>query len=199
MIRKFSALLLVLWLVSSGSLSAGAQTTQKDEPLIYALVIEELFAGKKVSDKPVKALLIENTTRFDDFEGEKAVSAKAAATPMFKGLKPDTMQNFIRQNSQPTPLTSLIKSSLKLERIDGKRAQETVSGEKWKEFYAAYGDSAGIISLSKIGFDKEGRQALVYVAHVYGEDAGRGTILFLQKTGQQWKIQEKVVNWVWAG
>jgi hypothetical protein len=199
MIRRISALFVVLWLVSNGFVYAGAQTNQKDEPLIYAAVIEELFAGKKLADKPIKALLLEGVTRFDDFEGEKAVSSKASGTPLFKGLKPETMQSFISQNSQRLPLTNPIKASLKLQMIDSKRAQETVGGNKWKELYAANPDCAGIISVSKIGFDKEGKQALVYVAHVYGEDLGRGNILFLQKSGQQWKVQEKVSNWVWAG
>jgi hypothetical protein len=199
MVRRISALFLILGLVSISSTYAGAQTNPKDEPLIYSLVIEELFAGKKLSDKPIKALLLENVTRFDDFEGEKAVNAKSAGASMFKGLKADTMQSFIGQNAQRSPLTNPIKASLKLQLIEGKLAQETVSGNKWKELYSAHPDSAGIISLSRIGFDKEGKQALVYVAHIYGEDTGRGTILFLQKIGQQWKVQEKVVNWVWAG
>lgn len=199
MIRRISALFVVLWLVSNGLAYGGAQTNQKDEPLIYTAVIEELFAGKKLADKPIKTLLLEGVTRFDDFEGEKAVGPKAAGTPMFKGVKPETMQSFISQNAQRLPLTNSIKASLKLQMIDSKLAQDTVSGSKWKELYAANPDCAGIISVSRIGFDKAGLQAVVYVAHVYGEDLGRGTILFLQKTGQQWKVQEKVGNWVWAG
>jgi hypothetical protein len=197
--RRISALFVVLWLVSNGFAYAGAQTNQKDEPLIYTAVIEELFAGKKLGDKPIKALLLEGVTRFDDFEGEKAVTPKAAGTPMFKGVKPETMQSFMSQNAQRLPLTNSIKASLKLQLIDSKLAQETVGGNKWQALYAANPDSAGIISVSRIGFDKAGNQALVYVAHIYGEDQGRGTILFLQKTGQVWKVQEKVSNWVWAG
>jgi hypothetical protein len=199
MITKFFALFLVLWLLTDGSIYAGAQDNQKDEPLIYAVVIEELFAGKKLSDKPIKLLLLENQTRFDDFEGDKAITAAPNSAPMFTGLKPDTIQSLIRQNSRPYPLTNPAKTSLKVQLIDGKIAQETVQNNRWQKLYADHPDCSGIVSFSKVGFDKDGKQALVYVAHVYGEDAGRGTILFLQKTGQQWKVQAKAVNWVSTG
>jgi hypothetical protein len=176
-----------------------AQVPQKDEPLIYAAVIDELFAGKQVAGKPVKTLLLEGNSRFDDFEGEKAVTGQASASTLFKGLKPETMQSFIRQNAQSSPITSQVKSSVKLLPIDSKMAQETVNNNKWKALYTTYPDCAGIISLSKIGFDKAGRQALVYVSHMYGEDTGQGTIVLLQKTGLQWKVQEKLGNWTWTG
>ena len=198
MIKRISTLIFVLGLVSLGATNAGAQANLKDEPLIYAAVIDELFSGTKVSDKPIKLLLLENQTRFDDFEGEKVVNAKVATSP-FKDVKPETMESFIRQNAQRSPLTASVKASVKVQLIESDLAQETVSGSKWKKLYAAIPDSSGIISLSKIGFDKEGKQALVYVAHVYGEDSGRGTILLLQKTGQQWKVQDKLFAWVWTG
>jgi hypothetical protein len=199
MMIRISALFLILWFVPDGSIYAGAQDTQRDEPLIYSAVMEELFAGKKLSDKPIKLILLENLTRFDDFEGDKAVTAAPNATPMFKGLKSETMQSFIRQNARRHPLLNPVKASVKVQLLDGKIAQETVQNGGWEKLYAAHPGCGGIVSLSKVGFDREGKQALVYVAYVYGEDAGRGTILFLQKTGQQWKVQEKLANWVWTG
>jgi hypothetical protein len=213
MIRRISTLLWIIWLISSAAIEAGAQATQKadvgaqatqqaiqkEEPLVYAAVIDELFSGKNLSDKPIKALLLENRTRFDDFEGEAVINPKVAGTPLFTGVKPETMDSFIKQNAQRSQLTASIKASVKLQTVEDKLVQETIKGNLWKKLYAAYPDCAGIISLSKIGFDKEGKQALVYVAHVYGEDTGRGAILFLQKTGQQWKVQEKTFNWVWTG
>jgi hypothetical protein len=199
MIIRISALFLILWLVLDCSVYAGAQDNQRDEPLIYSAVVEELFAGKKLSDKPIKLILLENQTRFDDFEGEKAVNAAPNAPPMFKGLKPETMQSFIRQNARRHPLLIPVKASLKVQLIDGKIAQETVQNGGWEKLYASHPDCGGIVSLSKVGFDRGGTQALVYVAHVHGEDIGRGTILFLQKAGQQWKVQEKIANWVWTG
>src|SRR5262245_6352307 len=113
MVRRISASLVILWLAIHCLTLTGAQVNTKDEPLVYAAAIEELFAGKKISDKPIKALLLESLTRFDDFEGEKAVNSVQAGAFAFKGLKPETMQSFLSQNAQRGPVTNAIKVSLK--------------------------------------------------------------------------------------
>jgi hypothetical protein len=199
MIKKFSALFFLFLLAINGSVYVKAQGTAKDEAAVYAAVLDALFAKKMLFNKPVKSIVLENTTRFDDFEGETIFAPDLNLKPLSTELKPETIQNFTKQNAARAPITAPAKTILKVDLLDGKEAQATAEFGRWKKLYAAYPDSSGIVSLSKVGFDKTGTQALVYIANIYGEDAGKGTILFLQKTGQQWKIKEQVVNWAWAG
>jgi hypothetical protein len=147
----------------------------------------------------VKLIVLENTTRFDDFDGDTIFTPDLNLKALSKDLKPETIQSFTAQNAKRQSITSPAKGSLKVELLDKKEAQDTVEYGRWKKLFTAYPDSSGVVSLSKVGFDKTGTQALVYIANVYGEDAGQGTILFLQKIGQQWKVKEKILNWAMAG
>lgn len=199
MIKKISALFFLVLLVVNGSVYVKAQANPKEEAAVYAAVLDTFFAKKMLFNKPVKSIVLENTTRFDDFEGETIFSNDLNLQTLSKELKPETIQNFTKQNAARSPVTAPAKTVLKVDLLDGKEAQATAEFSRWKKLYGTYPDSSGIVSFSKVGFDKTGTQALVYIANIYGEDAGKGTILFLQKTGQQWKIKEQVVNWAWAG
>jgi hypothetical protein len=199
MIKRISALFFMLLLVINFSVYVKAQDNPKEEALVYAAALDEIFTQKKIMNKPVKLIVLENTTRFDDFDGETIFSADLNLKSLSKDLKPETIQNFIAQNAKRQPIISPAKGTLKVELLDGKEVQDTVQFGRWKKLFTAYPDSSGIVSLSKVGFDKTGTQALVYLANVYAEETGQGTILFLQKIGQQWKVKEKVLNWAMSG
>jgi hypothetical protein len=199
MIKRISALSFLFLLVVNFSVYVRAQDNQKDEALVYTAALEEIFAQKKILNKPVKLIVLENTTRFDDFDGDTIFTPDLNLKALSKDLKPETIQSFTAQNAKRQSITSPAKGSLKVELLDKKEAQDTVEYGRWKKLFTAYPDSSGVVSLSKVGFDKTGTQALVYIANVYGEDAGQGTILFLQKIGQQWKVKEKILNWAMAG
>jgi hypothetical protein len=199
MIKRISALFFMLLLVVNFSVYVKAQDNPKEEALVYAAALDEIFTQKKIMNKPVKLIVLENTTRFDDFDGETIFSADLNLKSLSKDLKPETIQNFTAQNAKRQPITSPAKGTLKVELLDGKEVQDTVQFGRWKKLFTTYPDSSGVVSVSKVGFDKTGTQALVYVANVYAEETGQGTILFLQKVGQQWKVKEKVLNWAMSG
>jgi hypothetical protein len=199
MIKRISVLFFVFLLVINYSLQVRAQGNPKEEAAVYAAALDELFAKKMLSNKPVKSIVLETTTRFDDFDDETIFTTDLNLAAISKELKPETIQNFIKQNSARQPVTTPAKGSLKVDLLDGKEAQETVQFGRWKKLFSAYPDSSGVVSLSKVGFDKTGTQALLYVANMYGQDSGQGTILFLQKIGPQWKVKGKTVNWAVSG
>jgi hypothetical protein len=49
---------------------------------------------------------------------------------------------------------------------------------------------------SKIGFNDEMNQALVYMAHICGNECGVGNIYFLVQNGDTWEIEGTL--WVWS-
>ena len=70
------------------------------------------------------------------------------------------------------------------------------SQEQWTAFYKLYPDSAGYNSLSKVGYDKSGRQALVYFVNWCGSLCGTGSYVLLEKGNKGWVVKESAGMWI---
>ena len=71
---------------------------------------------------------------------------------------------------------------------------DSVNG--WEEFYRRYPDSPGITTLSRVGFNRERTEALVYMGAQLHYLAGAGNLYRLEKQDGVWKIVEKVMLWI---
>jgi hypothetical protein len=69
-------------------------------------------------------------------------------------------------------------------------------GGSWNEFYTGYPDSQGIMTISRVGFNREQDQALVYVGNQSDGKAGAGYCVLLTKENGVWTVQGKVMIWV---
>jgi ribosome-binding factor A len=56
--------------------------------------------------------------------------------------------------------------------------------------------SSPVITLSKVGFNRNFNQALVYISFVCGAECGTGTVFFLVREGNTWTIQKTIEIWV---
>ena len=66
----------------------------------------------------------------------------------------------------------------------------------WDEFYRRYPDAPGIMAFSRVGFDRDMDQALVYFDITRHRLAGAGYDILLSKKKGKWKIQNIVCIWV---
>lgn len=69
-------------------------------------------------------------------------------------------------------------------------------GRWWETFHRKYPDAAGFFMLSKVGFNPEMNQAIVYRAFACGDTCGHGSYLFLIKEGEVWTIKAQAGQWV---
>ncbi len=60
------------------------------------------------------------------------------------------------------------------------------------EFYKKYPDSNGLISVSRIGFDKAKNRALIHVIHNYGSLGANYNFLFMEKTQDGWTVAQRI-------
>jgi hypothetical protein len=70
----------------------------------------------------------------------------------------------------------------------------------WTGFYKRYPESAGIMTVSAVGFDPQRRRALVYMAHSCGLLCGGGAHHLLEKVDGVWReaTVPGISNCVWA-
>jgi hypothetical protein len=172
----------------------------KDEADVYAAAINYIFSNKKFDDAPINILVIEDHTRFDNFEGKSIFAPELlTVTDLSPELKDETLDNFKSNNTQSYLLERPQGLDLRYELVNTGYAADIIRRIAWREFYDKHPGSAGLVSLSKVGFDLAKSQAIVYVGRAYGEDGGSGNIMFLKKSKSGWKVQKRVVNWVWVG
>ncbi|MBC3875487.1 hypothetical protein [Undibacterium flavidum] len=68
--------------------------------------------------------------------------------------------------------------------------------EAWKNFYRQFPKSHSLIKFSRVGIDKEGRQALVLLSISSGGQFGAGDLFLLSKENGRWKITQQVNIWI---
>jgi hypothetical protein len=66
----------------------------------------------------------------------------------------------------------------------------------WDIFYGRYPQAPGITTFSKVGFDANLDQALVYLGTQSNWLAGAGYYLLLKKVNGTWQIDQQVMIWV---
>jgi hypothetical protein len=66
----------------------------------------------------------------------------------------------------------------------------------WDKFYEMYPNSSGVIEISRVGFNNNYSQALVYYGEYSHNLGGHGDLVFLIKEEGKWIIKEQVPLWI---
>jgi len=66
----------------------------------------------------------------------------------------------------------------------------------WEIFYGRYPEAPGITSLSRVGFNANLDQALVYLGTQSNWLAGAGYYILLKKVNGVWSIDQQVMTWI---
>ena len=94
------------------------------------------------------------------------------------------------------PLNGLVKFDLSHTLISENEIDQIFSNGGWKEFYRRYPTSRGLISLSRVGFNKKMTQALLYFVQENGGSTGEGYLILFEKSGGEWKRVEQSTVWI---
>ena len=109
-----------------------------------------------------------------------------------------TFGDYLLKNKQ---CTSLLESSDLKSRytvIPDKEVMTAIRSEEaggWDGFYRMYPNSIGFLTFSRIGFNSEVNQALVYTGRYYGVRKGRGTHVLLTKKNGSWVVVQQYKAW----
>ncbi len=166
-----------------------------DEYAVYDAVIADMFADNKVTfdfggDVTVKMLVILNHTvayTFSTVSSRSQTGVTEDWRSHFPGILQQTVEDYATKSTQP----SLLKRSfnLKVDYILVGPEEERTRRDEW---HAA----DGRVSLSRVGFDRDHRQALVYMSFYCGVLCGHGFFLFLTKSGTAWGVDKKFQVWI---
>ena len=167
-----------------------------DEYAIYNLFASMSSVNKRVTKLVIQDLAempIEATQPFDsDRQFESYVQR------VLPGIQDETVADFRAKGKEPVKLENLLCAKVPciLLSRDEMHAIFSVSGDGWNSFYKKYPGAQGILSFSRIGFNKRRNQALVCVGNQASYKMGAGHLVFLAKKDGAWVIVKEVTLWI---
>ena len=69
-----------------------------------------------------------------------------------------------------------------------------INSDCWEVFYQKYPKSSGIITFSRVGYDRDSTWAIVHVSESSGFLGGSATYIFLNKINNVWRIRQKYTH-----
>ena len=160
----------------------------EEEQAVYSVLLDE-YQGQKV-------ILYDSTeSGFDYLEDDAVPDSVHDAALHAAG---DTVENYLSRNDQSYPLPTHLNIGVDYLLMSHEQLDEIFnsSEDAWVEFYKRYPDSPGIITFSRVGFNQDFTEALVYMGRQSDYLAGTGSLIRLEKQDGVWKIMEQTGLWI---
>lgn len=110
-------------------------------------------------------------------------------------LNKETFDDFIIKNLNPTKIKNDFHTEKIIIVLNNKQIKEVLNDfiyTGWKNFHQTYGqETPGILTLSRIGYNKKKNKALIYYSNLNG-----GHMLVLNKIENEWEICSSSQIWI---
>ena len=173
-----------------------------DEYAVYSALIKAKytkglhFTGNEYVFGQVQIIVIMDHTSLNESAEDGIGKTLEWVHENMPAIAQETLDNFHTRNVQEHPLDDFFDLEIKLVFMSEEEVEEHFQKDGWLEFYEIYPFSQGIMTLSKVGFNSEMNQALVYVGNQSSWDSGAGYYVLLFKENNVWIIQDEVVIWI---
>ena len=108
-----------------------------------------------------------------------------------------TLLDFKRKNAQAREISQDLDLHFPYKLLNRDAVEEIFKEgcSGWCKFLERYPEAGGYISISRVGFNQMGTQALVYIAYGCGGLCGSGGYMVLAKENGLWKIKGGLAVW----
>ena len=170
------------------SVSASTPTLQPDpdieEYAVYNNLLETEFKGDGID----QVLIIDHTR----VNSAKLIERDLAAFQENTPLAPELIASFKERNQQSYPLNPILDFGVKYklltqEEVDELRPLDEASG--WKLLYEKYPNSYGFVYLSRVGFNADFSEALIYTESFHYDQPIKGGYYLMVKQSGRWVVE----------
>lgn len=196
--KWFSLFLLAVLTVCSTTGTPSPQPTPSPSPTLDAdLAQQEVYAALVQALYPNSELVIMDTTQTNVL-GLATPEELQQIESHFKELSPGTAADFNARNASQVKLSASMLLGIPYVLLSEQAKKELfqVNQSGWDVFYNRYPQAPGIITLSQVGFNQSGDQALVYLGLQSNWLAGSGNFILLGKFNGKWIILQQVTSWI---
>jgi hypothetical protein len=196
MTKSFIPPLILALLILGATLSASPKAVRQsevssEEYAVYSALITEEY----VKDK-IKLVVITNPTSGGNRSKDMADYFLQQLSP----LSQTTYDDYLERNRESYKLSNSFPLKEKYVLVEYGKVEKFFDNpdfdEAWKNFYKRYPASNGYIALSRVGFNPEKNQALVYMAWMCNSRCGEGKLVLMSKRDGKWKVEKHYTIWV---
>jgi hypothetical protein len=191
-------LLLILFICAAACSTArpaviptpAAEQIDQDEQAVYAFLVAKMYQHTGyviMANTATSATGVDNTAQTLDYVMQNMHSVAQATLDSFQGRNA-TAQILGADMQLGSPYTLLSQTAR------NQIFSQNQSG--WDVFYGRYPQAPGITTFSKVGFNANRDQALVYMGTQSNWTVGTGYYLLLKKVNGTWSIDQQVMIWV---
>tara|TARA_B100000315_G_C14439805_1_gene524170 strand:- start:267 stop:914 length:648 start_codon:yes stop_codon:yes gene_type:complete len=161
------------------------------EYLIYSTILDEWYAYKQVNRIIIRgetALAVEKK----NLEEELSYLKNSLV-----GLEDTTVSDFKAKNLGSYPIEEFIFQRAVYKIISPAEINSFFSyKDGWEKFYSHYPDADGLMTFSRVGFNEDLSQALVYIGAQWSDLSGTGIYVLLEKeVDGAWAIALSLRAW----
>lgn len=186
---------LILWIFILNPCFIFSQTETKYD--IYSQIIKNYFI------KDFNLIAVEGLTSMGMVNVDKLEYKYFKQN--LKELKYTTFINFKNENKNRDTIKCKFSKDLKVIILSSLAIDSVFKVEHhldnmlilnpWEYFYEKYGKTQGLMGFSKIGYNEEFNQALLYFGNQSGGDAGFGYYVLLIKENDIWTEKASLMAW----
>jgi hypothetical protein len=189
-IKKVLMIFLLLNVLACKALTpvpkADAADIDREEQAVYSVVVHS-------GDGP--AVLLRETSA--DISSDDPAQSLDYIKSGLPSASKETLNSFIDRNQEHTQLSPDMQLDVEYVLLSDDEQQSIFTqAEGWDTFYEKYPGSGGYTSLSRVGFNDELDQAVVYAGNMAGPLMGAGFYYLLEKKDGEWSIIEQVMAWI---
>lgn len=161
-----------------------------EEVIVYAALLQVMYPGQNI--------VLEDHTSTSPSSVENTQDTLAFVLGEMTGVHPDTAASFQVRNDAPHPLKENMQLGLQYTLLDEEnmRAIFNINQDGWSMFYSRYPNSPGITSLSRVGFNMDMDQALIYIGNQSHWLGGAGYYILMEKESGIWLVDQQVMTWI---
>ncbi len=161
-----------------------------EEKAVYAAVLQQLYDARMY--------VLMDTTATDISGVENTEANLDYAIPNLTGISEETADGFRVRNDAGYPLEASMDLGTDYAVLSADEFAElfSINQSGWDVFYGRYPFANGITTLSRVGFNADMTQALVYVGTQSHWLAGAGYYVLLDKVEGEWAISAKIMVWI---
>ncbi|HEX6368075.1 MAG TPA: hypothetical protein VF006_04020 [Longimicrobium sp.] len=126
-----------------------------------------------------------------EFGGADLAERLAKLPIALQGLDETTVRSFLALNGHVTRIPDLRDTTVSWVSREEWRAW----GYGWDQYLALDRDSAGVIVFSRVGYSRDGTQALVYVTRPCNPCGGWSDYVLLSRTRGVWTVTDRWTEW----
>ena len=196
-VRRKLILLAFLGVILTGQGVSGYRTYAEDGPDADEYAVYAALFAEKGNDKQGTQIVLEDATVVNDTFSKRM--DQKSIEKLFGLPSQDAIQDFVTKNRKSSVLKDQFKMKatiILINNSDVKRLFHDSIDGGWELFHAKYPNATSINTLSRVGFNKDRTEALVYYTYSCGGLCGQGQYVLLRKHDSYWKIEKESMTWI---